>query len=186
MEVIYSAQRDGFEAGKVYRNPRYFEKADPRVTKAIVCGDWPNVAAAYREAGAEVEVRPGPLKAGEMPPIPEGLKSTITIDGEAIVGGSISVSDGGTSAFVTDVTAASVEGAPDVALETTIGAELPVDEEQDSVTVIPNDWRDMHWKSRQKLAEEINPAFKPDPKNRVQSIDAVIEEALERLAEGAQ
>ena len=108
MEVIYSAQRDGFEAGKVYRNPRYFEKADPRVTKAIVCGDWPDVALAYREAGAEVEVRPGPVKAGQVPPIPEGLKSKVT-----------------------DVASARVEGAPDAVLETTISAELPADEEQD-------------------------------------------------------
>ena len=74
MEVIYSAQRSGFEPGKIYRNPRYFEAADPKVSKVIVCGDWPDVVAAYKELGTSVEIWPGPLKAGTVPPIPEGLK----------------------------------------------------------------------------------------------------------------
>jgi hypothetical protein len=166
MEVIYSAQRDGFEAGKVYRNPRYFEKADPRVTKAIVCGDWPNVAAAYRAAGAEVEVRHGPLKAGQVPPIPEELKSKFKIDAGVIVGGSITVNDDSKDAFETDVTTAKVEGVP------AVGAEAAADGQDEAAA------------KKAARAEYLEAIGKPPgPKWDAAKIR---EEMAKRLAEGAQ
>jgi hypothetical protein len=154
------------------------------------------------------------------PPIPEGLKTALTIDGGVAVGGSINMKDDSNDAFVMDATTAKVEtGAPvrdpqrDVSREevhaavregtesaleqaTRLNASDKEQDEEPKVAVaspsfadvsIPDDWRDMHWKSRQKLAEEINPAFAPDPKNRVPSIDAVIEQEMaKRLAEGAK
>lgn len=52
---------------------------------------------------------------------------------------------------------------------------------------IPADWNEMHWKSRQKLAEEIDPDFVPDPASRVPSIDAFIKaEIAKRSAGGDQ
>lgn len=60
MELIYTTQRDGFEQGRIYRNPRHFDQVEPGVESIVVIGDWPKVAAAYKEAGAEVSVVDAP------------------------------------------------------------------------------------------------------------------------------
>ena len=54
MEVTYSAQRTGFEPGKVYLNPKYFEGVHPGATRVILIGDWPRVKAAYDAQGIPV------------------------------------------------------------------------------------------------------------------------------------
>lgn len=46
-EIIYSAQRSGFESGRVYENPRFFRSVNPHATSVVVIGDWPDVVAAY-------------------------------------------------------------------------------------------------------------------------------------------
>ena len=47
MELIYTAQTSGFDDGKRYRNPAYFDRPEPGVTKVTIVGDWPEVAKAY-------------------------------------------------------------------------------------------------------------------------------------------
>ena len=47
MELIYTAQTSGFDDGKRYRNPAYFDRPEPGVTKVTIVGDWPDVAKAY-------------------------------------------------------------------------------------------------------------------------------------------
>jgi hypothetical protein len=175
MEVIYSAQRDGFEAGKVYRNPRYFDAPMGNETKVIVCGDWPDVASAYRDAGVEVEIRPGPVKAGQVPPIPEGLKAQVET-GAPVYDPRRDMTREDVQSAIRDGSRAAIELSTRVGKRTT---EQPV--------AIPADWNEMHWKSRQKLAEEIDPDFVPDPANRVPSIDAFIKaEVAKRSAGGDQ
>ena len=56
MELIYTTQRDGFEQGRTYRNPRHFDQAEPGVESVVVIGDWPKVVSAYESAGADVSV----------------------------------------------------------------------------------------------------------------------------------
>lgn len=56
MELIYTTQRDGFEQGRTYRNPRHFDQAEPSVESVVVIGDWPKVVNAYEAAGADVSV----------------------------------------------------------------------------------------------------------------------------------
>ncbi|ABY99305.1 hypothetical protein HMH05_02995 [Pseudomonas sp. SbB1] len=56
MELIYTTQRDGFEQGRTYRNPRHFDQAEPGVKSVVVIGDWPKVVDAYETAGADVSV----------------------------------------------------------------------------------------------------------------------------------
>ncbi|SDQ68539.1 hypothetical protein SAMN05216487_3270 [Pseudomonas sp. UC 17F4] len=56
MELIYTAQRDDFEPGRNYRNPRHFDQAEPGVESVVVIGDWPKVVNAYEKAGADVSV----------------------------------------------------------------------------------------------------------------------------------
>lgn len=56
MELIYTTQRDGFEQGRTYRNPRHFDQAEPGVESVVVIGDWPKVVNAYEAAGADVSV----------------------------------------------------------------------------------------------------------------------------------
>lgn len=72
-EIIYSAQRRGFEEGRVYENPKYFDKVNPLCTRAVVIGDWPNVVDAYREAGVEVVTsftgQPTPTPASPAPSV---------------------------------------------------------------------------------------------------------------------
>ena len=47
MELIYTTQTSGFDDGKRYRNPTYFDRPEPGVTKVTIVGDWPEVAKAY-------------------------------------------------------------------------------------------------------------------------------------------
>lgn len=56
MELIYTTQRDGFEPGRAYRNPRHFDQAEPGVESVVVIGHWPKVVNAYEAAGADVSV----------------------------------------------------------------------------------------------------------------------------------
>lgn len=56
MELIYTTQRDGFEQGRTYRNPRHFDQAEPGVESVVVIGNWPKVVDAYEAAGADVSV----------------------------------------------------------------------------------------------------------------------------------
>lgn len=56
MELIYTTQRDGFEPGRAYRNPRHFDQAEPGVESVVVIGHWPKVVNAYEAAGAVVSV----------------------------------------------------------------------------------------------------------------------------------
>jgi hypothetical protein len=61
MEIIYSAQPNGFAKGRVYLNPRFFDGTlQPGATSVIVVGDWPKVVASYDEAGIPVrQIAPG-------------------------------------------------------------------------------------------------------------------------------
>ena len=54
MELTYTTQASGFEPGKRYRNPQHFDRPEPGVKAVVIVGDWPKVADAYEDAGAEV------------------------------------------------------------------------------------------------------------------------------------
>ena len=62
MELIYTAQASGFEPGKRYRNPQHFDRPELGVKAVVIVGEWPKVAAAYEEAGAEVSVVDAPKR----------------------------------------------------------------------------------------------------------------------------
>lgn len=86
-EVIYSSQRTGFEKGRVYRNPRYFDKPLGKPDRVIVVGDWPRVVAAYEAIGVPVDV----LHTGRAvpPPIPVDPPSTELLKRiQSVAGGS--------------------------------------------------------------------------------------------------
>lgn len=55
MELIYTTRNSGFEPGKQYRNPRYFDRVEP-ATSVVLDGDFPAVHAAYESAGVPVTV----------------------------------------------------------------------------------------------------------------------------------
>jgi len=90
-ELVYSTQKTDFQKDRAYSNPRFFTgHARDGFDKVIVVGNWPEVVAAYKKAGVEVEVVKGPKMAGEDPipapkkhpsegprsdaPIPEGWR----------------------------------------------------------------------------------------------------------------
>ncbi|XUO88426.1 hypothetical protein RVM26_04820 [Halomonas sp. KM072] len=54
MELIYTQKRTGFEAGKHYRNPRFFDRPEAGVTRVTLDGDYPHIAAAYEAANVPV------------------------------------------------------------------------------------------------------------------------------------
>lgn len=84
VEVIYSARRDNFEDGKIYRNPRYFGTplADG-VDRVVVDGDWPAVVKGYESIGIDVEIA-GAEKKTETDPqkmnVPD-LREWLTVQG---------------------------------------------------------------------------------------------------------
>lgn len=63
MELIYSAQKSGFDPQKRYRNPEHFDRPEAGVTRVIVVGEWPKVVDAYESVGVEVvELEAGPRR----------------------------------------------------------------------------------------------------------------------------
>lgn len=53
MELIYTTRTAGFEQGKQYRNPQFFDRPEP--AKSVVLeGDFPHVQRAYEAAGVKV------------------------------------------------------------------------------------------------------------------------------------
>lgn len=66
MEIIYSSQKSDFIRGRVYQNPRFFDRVKPGVTSAIVVGDYPKVVAALERDGIPYQV----LKTNEKIPSP--------------------------------------------------------------------------------------------------------------------
>ncbi|WP_321837835.1 hypothetical protein [Pseudomonas kulmbachensis] len=63
MELIYSAQKSGFDPQKRYRNPEHFDRPETGVTGVIVVGEWPKVVDAYESVGVEVvELEAGPRR----------------------------------------------------------------------------------------------------------------------------
>lgn len=61
MELVYSAQRSGFEKGRHYENPTFFDgRINRNATHVYVVGDWPKVEEAYNDAGVNVtKLKPG-------------------------------------------------------------------------------------------------------------------------------
>lgn len=56
MELVYTNQLDGFEPGKRYRVPGLFRSTERDATAVTVVGDYPEIVAAYEDAGVDVEV----------------------------------------------------------------------------------------------------------------------------------
>lgn len=56
MELVYTNQLDGFEPGKRYRVPGLFRSVERDATTVTVVGDYPQIVAAYEDAGVEVKV----------------------------------------------------------------------------------------------------------------------------------
>ena len=56
---VYTKEVGDICEGASYRNPQYFERAYGDATKVTIIGDWPEIAAAYEEAGVTVEVSDG-------------------------------------------------------------------------------------------------------------------------------
>ena len=56
MELVYTNQLDGFEAGKRYRVPGLFRSVERDATAVTVVGDYPEIVTAYEDAGVDVEV----------------------------------------------------------------------------------------------------------------------------------
>lgn len=84
MELIYTDQRDGFEQGRIYRNPKHFEKAEPDAEKVVVIGDWSKVVQAYEEAGVEVVVVDAPKRVAIIGGTDTVLADRLTAELESI------------------------------------------------------------------------------------------------------
>lgn len=71
MELIYTTRLMGFEPGKNYRNPRYFDRVE-QADSVLLDGDFPLVREAYEAVGVsvyslgKVESRPDNAEPGEQ------------------------------------------------------------------------------------------------------------------------
>lgn len=63
MELIYTTRRSGFEPGKHYRNPRYFDRPEQAATSVVLDGDYPNIAQAYKAFNVPVHASQSETKA---------------------------------------------------------------------------------------------------------------------------
>ncbi|MCG7598877.1 hypothetical protein MHM84_03700 [Halomonas sp. McH1-25] len=57
MELIYSTRASGFEAGKRYRNPDYFDRPERGVDSVVVEGDYPRIVEAYEALNVPVSAK---------------------------------------------------------------------------------------------------------------------------------
>lgn len=67
MELIYTRRRTGFEPGKHYRNPRYFDRPEQAATSVVLDGDYPNIAQAYKALSVPVHAAQAESKAKPQP-----------------------------------------------------------------------------------------------------------------------
>ena len=54
MEIVYSRHLVADLGGRKYQNPRLFSGPIEGAAKVFIDGDWPEIEAAYRAAGAEI------------------------------------------------------------------------------------------------------------------------------------
>lgn len=54
MQLIYTEKTEGFEEGKHYRNPVYFDRIESEATSVVLDGNYPHIAKAYQDAGIDV------------------------------------------------------------------------------------------------------------------------------------
>lgn len=68
-EIVYSSQRQGFQKGRIYQNPRFFDgTVNKDATSVIVVGNWPAVVAAYEAVDIPVTyAKPGEQLPENMP-----------------------------------------------------------------------------------------------------------------------
>lgn len=53
-ELIYTTRTTGFEQGKQYRNPHFFDRVE-KTRSVVIEGDYPDIKAAYEAAGVKVQ-----------------------------------------------------------------------------------------------------------------------------------
>lgn len=68
----------------------------------------------------------------------------------------------------------------DVALAEAAAGKVDLENSHADQVEIPEDWADLHWTKKVKLAKEINPAFEPDDESPGASAGAFIEAELAR------
>ncbi|WP_085631572.1 hypothetical protein [Pseudomonas sp. R16(2017)] len=78
MELIYTAQKSGFDPDKRYRNPEHFDRAESGVKSVVIVGEWPKVVAAYEEVGVEVSIVELPKAAPQKALVVGGLNSAVS------------------------------------------------------------------------------------------------------------
>lgn len=82
---VYTRRESGFEHGKDYRNPRFFERPYPDAESVEVEGDYPEIVKAYKEAGVAVVGRKGPSKAAvKSPAVQDDEVSTERVQGDPV------------------------------------------------------------------------------------------------------
>lgn len=81
-EIVYSSQRRGFQPGRIYKNPRYFDGVlAPGATSVIVVGNWPNVVTAYEAAKIPVtKVSANATKLPDTKPKGRNVSEQVTTD----------------------------------------------------------------------------------------------------------
>ncbi len=95
MELVYTNQLDGFEAGKRYRVPGLFRSVERDATAVTVVGDYPEIVTAYEDACVDVEVvaLPEPVVVGTQA-VASGEQSKLLADLQAESGAMVLLIDG--------------------------------------------------------------------------------------------
>lgn len=57
MKIIYAEKSTGINEDASFQNPKYFERADEQASSVVIYGDYPEIVAAYKDIGIDVEVR---------------------------------------------------------------------------------------------------------------------------------
>lgn len=85
IEIVYSQTRHPLCEGRVRSNPRFFAGPVGGVSKVVIVGNWPAIAAAYMREGVEVEVVGGPPPRRQPIVAPPEIAPAVPVDDRSAV-----------------------------------------------------------------------------------------------------
>ena len=154
--IVYSNQKGDFVKGVRYANPRFFDGAREGVKRCIVVGNWPLVAAAYHNAGAQVVQLESPFE----------VYAALAPKGATV------------ARPVRPAVAPAQAGKPPAPQAPAAAA--PAEEIANEPLAIPRNWKELPWPNQRKLAMAFNGGA--EIKNRPDAIAAIEAEVARRGA----
>lgn len=150
--IVYTAQKSGLPKGIRFANPRHFSGVRAGVTRAVICGNWPKVAEAYRKADIAVVLCDDAGRVLKPEDAADAPATAPIVDGTAAAAPKTAMRFDAANLKPANVVVPTAAAAPVPAT-----AYLPTAEplEQRGKVFIPQGWTDLQWPAMRKLASQV-------------------------------